>query len=181
MKKILCILLALCLMLTAFAGCNKEDDSTKDETEKTTVEAPKEEPEEVQLVGVWTSVHYENVYNDLYMELTIELTINKDNSYEIVFSDAYLNKDKVIEYIVGEYQSALTEDEIQKMLDEIGCDSLEDYASNYYDEVIKPDIEQYRDVILIENGDDFEETNYILDGETLILDVDGLEKEFTRQ
>ncbi len=55
MKKLLCILLALCLMLTAFVGCNKEDDIKKDETEKTTVEAPKEEPEEVKLVGVWNA------------------------------------------------------------------------------------------------------------------------------
>lgn len=56
MKKLLCILMALCLMLTAFVGCNKEDDTKKDETEKTTVETPKEEPEEVKLVGVWNAV-----------------------------------------------------------------------------------------------------------------------------
>ena len=56
MKKLLCILMALCLMLTAFVGCNKEDDTKKDETEKTTVEAPKEEPEEVKLEGVWNGV-----------------------------------------------------------------------------------------------------------------------------
>ena len=56
MKKLLCILLALCLMLTAFAGCNKDEDTKKDETEKTTTETPVAEPEEVTLVGVWKAV-----------------------------------------------------------------------------------------------------------------------------
>ena len=56
MKKILCILLALCLMLTAFAGCGKDEDTKKDDAEKTTVETPKEETEEVTLVGVWKAV-----------------------------------------------------------------------------------------------------------------------------
>ncbi|MBR5247038.1 MAG: hypothetical protein IKV25_06700 [Clostridia bacterium] len=55
MKKLLCILLALCFMLTAFAGCNKDEDTKKDETEKTTVETPVEEPEVVNLVGVWNA------------------------------------------------------------------------------------------------------------------------------
>lgn len=149
------------------------ETTTEETTTETTTEAP-------TVYGLWETTQ-EIEESGMKATMTFELEIKDDGSYEIVCTDYTVDKDSFVAYVVDGIEAELTDAEIQEFLDMYGYDSLEDYASEYYDEEIPTLVEQYEGEV-IESGDDFESNdNYVLDGDTLTLTVEGKDLVFTRK
>ena len=184
---IIVIVLGVLFATGAFGG-DKDKDDKKDKKETTTVEETTVEEtttetttEAPTIYGTWEA-SLDGEEDGMKWTMVCELTINEDGSYELICVDYDIDKDDFVEYVVDGIEAELTEAEIQQFLDMYGYDSLEDYASQYYDTQISEIKEEY-DGRVIKSGENFEdEIEYELNGDTLVTIEEGEDDwEFTRK
>ena len=181
---VVAVIVAVVLAIVLLGGKdnNKKDDKEEETTKIETTVAPTETTTEApKLYGVWEGT-MDDDESGIKISMIFELTIEDDGSYELVCTDCIVDKDSFVANIVEGIGAELTEAEIQEFLDAYGYETLEDYASDYYDETVA-EIEAEYEGQVIETGDDFETDNeYRLDGDTLtVIDEEGTEWKFSRK